>query len=95
VGADVHGLAVGDRVGVPWLGGSCGHCRYCRLNPKANPADTKRYGSSSCLGEVRKHQTAGPPKRPGSKPSLVRVPPSGTWRWTRWRAFCAAWPNSR
>jgi D-arabinose 1-dehydrogenase-like Zn-dependent alcohol dehydrogenase len=23
VGADVRGLAVGDRVGVPWLGGSC------------------------------------------------------------------------
>ncbi|MFO7655085.1 MAG: zinc-dependent alcohol dehydrogenase family protein [Candidatus Krumholzibacteriia bacterium] len=24
------GLAVGDRVGVPWLGGSCGRCRFCR-----------------------------------------------------------------
>jgi propanol-preferring alcohol dehydrogenase len=23
-------FAVGDRVGVPWLGGSCGACRYCR-----------------------------------------------------------------
>lgn len=23
-------FAVGDRVGVPWLGGSCGECRYCR-----------------------------------------------------------------
>jgi len=24
------GLAVGDRVGVPWLGWTCGGCRYCR-----------------------------------------------------------------
>jgi propanol-preferring alcohol dehydrogenase len=25
----VEGFAVGDRVGVPWLGHTCGHCRYC------------------------------------------------------------------
>src|SRR6266567_7125802 len=25
----VTGLAVGDRVGVPWLGWTCGSCRYC------------------------------------------------------------------
>jgi len=29
VGAGVEGFAAGDRVGVPWLGGSCGHCRFC------------------------------------------------------------------
>jgi alcohol dehydrogenase, propanol-preferring len=29
-GADVHGFAVGDRVGVPWLGWTCGSCHYCR-----------------------------------------------------------------
>jgi len=29
VGAGVTGLALGDRVGVPWLGHSCGHCPYC------------------------------------------------------------------
>jgi propanol-preferring alcohol dehydrogenase len=29
-GAGVAGLAVGDRVGVPWLGETCGRCRYCR-----------------------------------------------------------------
>ncbi|MGF6756991.1 zinc-dependent alcohol dehydrogenase family protein [Paraburkholderia sp. GAS42] len=28
-GADVTGFAVGDRVGVPWVGRTCGHCRYC------------------------------------------------------------------
>jgi len=30
VGADVHGFARGDRVGVPWLGRACGVCSYCR-----------------------------------------------------------------
>jgi len=29
LGPGVAGLAVGDRVGVPWLGHSCGHCHYC------------------------------------------------------------------
>ena len=30
VGAEVAGLQIGDRVGVPWLGGACGVCRFCR-----------------------------------------------------------------
>ncbi|MDB5605848.1 MAG: alcohol dehydrogenase [Bradyrhizobium sp.] len=30
VGANVRGWAVGDRAGVGWFGGSCGHCRRCR-----------------------------------------------------------------
>jgi propanol-preferring alcohol dehydrogenase len=39
-GADVREFAVGDRVGVPWLGWTCGSCRYCgsgreNLCPKA------------------------------------------------------------
>src|SRR5690348_4084749 len=32
LGDGVEGLAVGDRVGVPWLGHTCGHCPYCRAN---------------------------------------------------------------
>lgn len=28
-GAGVGGDAIGQRVGVPWLGGTCGNCRYC------------------------------------------------------------------
>lgn len=30
VGAGVKNLKVGMRVGVPWLGHTCGHCVYCR-----------------------------------------------------------------
>ena len=30
IGEGVEGWAVGQRVGVGFLGGSCGHCDYCR-----------------------------------------------------------------
>jgi propanol-preferring alcohol dehydrogenase len=30
IGAGVSGFAVGERVGVPWLGHTCGTCPYCR-----------------------------------------------------------------
>jgi len=29
VGADVHDVRVGERVGIPWLAYTCGRCRYC------------------------------------------------------------------
>lgn len=29
LGAEVQGLQVGQRVGVPWLGYTCGQCRFC------------------------------------------------------------------
>lgn len=31
-GSEVTKLPVGTRVGVPWLGGSCGTCEYCKAN---------------------------------------------------------------
>jgi propanol-preferring alcohol dehydrogenase len=30
MGSDVRGFAIGDRVGIPWLGATCGRCPYCR-----------------------------------------------------------------
>jgi propanol-preferring alcohol dehydrogenase len=30
VGSRVQSFRVGDRVGVPWLGSTCGHCQFCR-----------------------------------------------------------------
>jgi len=29
-GESTEGFAVGDRVGIPWLGWTCGECRFCR-----------------------------------------------------------------
>ncbi len=41
-GARVEAFAAGDRVGVPWLGGSCGRCRYCE-SERENLCDSARY----------------------------------------------------
>jgi alcohol dehydrogenase, propanol-preferring len=32
IGAGVQGLHMGERVGIPWLGHTCGVCPYCRMN---------------------------------------------------------------
>src|SRR5471032_67258 len=31
LGAGVDGLRIGERVGIPWLGHTCGICPYCRM----------------------------------------------------------------
>jgi propanol-preferring alcohol dehydrogenase len=31
VGAGVEGLRLGERVGIPWLGHTCGVCAYCKM----------------------------------------------------------------
>ena len=31
LGAGVSGLEIGERVGIPWLGHTCGVCPYCRM----------------------------------------------------------------
>ena len=35
-GQSVDKFKVGDRVGVPWLGHTCGECRYCRTEVMLN-----------------------------------------------------------
>lgn len=42
LGEGAQGVAVGDRVGVPWLGGCCGHCEYCGSG-RENLCDESRY----------------------------------------------------
>ena len=42
LGAGAAGFAVGDRVGVPWLGGTDGTCRYCREG-RENLCDNPRF----------------------------------------------------
>jgi alcohol dehydrogenase, propanol-preferring len=42
LGAGVTGLAVGERVGVPWLGFTCGVCPYCRAE-RENLCDNPRF----------------------------------------------------
>jgi alcohol dehydrogenase, propanol-preferring len=42
LGSGVTGFAPGDRVGVPWLGHTCGHCRFC-TNGRENLCDTPGF----------------------------------------------------
>jgi alcohol dehydrogenase, propanol-preferring len=42
LGDNATGFAVGDRVGVPWLGGTDGTCRYCREG-RENLCDNPRF----------------------------------------------------
>lgn len=42
VGEGVTGLGVGDRVGVPWLGWTCGACRFC-LSGRENLCDRAQF----------------------------------------------------
>lgn len=41
-GAAVQGLKPGDRVGVPWLGWTCGECHYC-LSGRENLCDQAQF----------------------------------------------------
>jgi propanol-preferring alcohol dehydrogenase len=42
IGAEVERFRVGDRVGVPWLGWTCGACAYCRSG-RENLCDGARF----------------------------------------------------
>jgi propanol-preferring alcohol dehydrogenase len=42
VGSGVRDFKPGDRVGVPWLGHTCGHCHYC-LAHRENLCDNPRF----------------------------------------------------
>jgi propanol-preferring alcohol dehydrogenase len=41
-GEGAERFALGDRVGVPWLGWTCGECRYCR-NGRENLCDRAKF----------------------------------------------------
>jgi len=42
LGGEVDSFSAGDRVGVPWIGWTCGECRYCRSG-RENLCDRARF----------------------------------------------------
>jgi propanol-preferring alcohol dehydrogenase len=42
LGAACHRFALGQRVGVPWLHGTCGHCRFC-TSSRENLCEAARF----------------------------------------------------
>jgi propanol-preferring alcohol dehydrogenase len=57
VGPDVTGWAAGDRVGVPWLGRTCGTCRYCRMG-RENLCDDPTFTGYTRDGGFATHTVA-------------------------------------
>jgi propanol-preferring alcohol dehydrogenase len=57
LGASVTSLAIGERVGVPWLGYTCGECSYCRSG-RENLCDRPRFTGSTRDGGFATHVVA-------------------------------------
>jgi propanol-preferring alcohol dehydrogenase len=51
------GWRPGDRVGVPWLGGTCGRCRYCR-DGRENLCDDAEFTGYTHAGGYASHAIA-------------------------------------
>ena len=57
LGSEVEGFAIGDRVGVPWLGFTDGTCPYCR-NDQENLCDGARFTGYQIDGGYASHTVA-------------------------------------
>lgn len=57
IGSDVAGLKTGQRVGVPWLGRTCGRCDYCRMD-KENLCDAPGFTGYTLNGGYAEYCTA-------------------------------------
>lgn len=76
LGADVVNIAIGDRLGVPWLFSACGECEWCitgweTLCPRA------QYGGYTVNGGFAEYVVADPryaPRIPTSLSSVAAAP---------------------
>ena len=57
LGAGVDGLPIGARVGIPWLGWTCGRCRYCREG-RENLCDAPQFTGYTRDGGYATHVVA-------------------------------------
>jgi propanol-preferring alcohol dehydrogenase len=57
LGDGVEGVRLGDRVGIPWLGWTCGGCEYC-LTDRENLCDSARFTGYTLDGGYAEYATA-------------------------------------
>jgi len=58
-GSRVKGFVLGQRVGVPWLGHTCGHCRYCE-SQRENLCDEAGFTGYTRDGGFAEYTVADP-----------------------------------
>ncbi|MFI7497963.1 zinc-dependent alcohol dehydrogenase [Streptomyces sp. NPDC049687] len=76
VGAGVSGDLVGRRVAVPWLGSSCGTCRYCvsGWETLCQSQVNSGYSVDGCYAEYTLANAAAVVRVPDAVPSLDAAP---------------------
>ena len=57
IGGDVRTVSIGERVGIPWLGHTCGHCPYC-LGGHENLCDFPQFTGCTRDGGFATHVIA-------------------------------------
>ncbi len=57
IGADVSGFSTGDKVGVPWLGSTCGHCEFCQSDQE-NLCDNAQFTGYNINGGFAEYAVA-------------------------------------
>jgi propanol-preferring alcohol dehydrogenase len=57
IGSGVDGFRIGDRVGVPWLGWTCGQCDFCRTG-RENLCDLARFTGYTIDGGYAEYTVA-------------------------------------
>lgn len=57
LGAGVSGLSIGQRVGIPWLGATCGSCAYC-VTGRENLCPDARFTGYDIDGGYAEHAVA-------------------------------------
>ncbi len=57
LGNGVEGIARGQRIGVPWLGWTCGHCAFC-LSARENLCDDARFTGYQINGGYAEYAVA-------------------------------------
>jgi alcohol dehydrogenase, propanol-preferring len=68
LGAGAERFQIGDRVGVPWLGETCGSCRYCTSN-RENLCDNARFTGYTLDGGYAQYTLA-------QEDFCIAIPPS-------------------
>jgi propanol-preferring alcohol dehydrogenase len=89
VGAGVTGLSVGARVGVPWLGATCGICPYCGSG-RENLCDTPAFTGYTRDGGYATHTVADarycfPLPKEGDDAALAPLLCAGLIGWRSYR----------